>query len=508
MMRRLLVGVGKPKQRGFAPGAAEKLQSRRQRVVPRVAHRHGNRGEAGARREHLVVVASRRIQIANQPRRIAPRRVDQGIELPLVQQLQHARAQLLAEIFAAPAARRLARHVGGRLRALEALLDRRMKSPGLDDVVERVQRRLVAEAGEIVVQIVFELITAAALRPPHRVEVFDGHRIGDVGAEVPELADGPAKDAVDFGVERGRVIRLMQDTDPRALQAVGTQRGRVVRIDVSAAPGRDGIVRIFTSNHLQHRSRISDRAGDSAGDISGEAEGHHTGAAYQAHRRTQSHERLVRGRTADRIAGIAREAHGGEIGGRRRRRSSTRSRRDPPRIVWVARISRQDRVHRLDGAERELRHVRLGDHHSARVAQALDDERILAGRHPLERQRSRGRRHVDRFVVVLDEHRDAVHRPDRPCLPEASIEIVRDCQRIRIDEHDGIQRRTGLVVCIDPRDVLLDKRAARQQSSAERGLDVGDGGLFEAEARGWLCGQSRREKYGGDGDHDTHCRIV
>src|SRR5262245_29753602 len=72
---RLLVREGEPQERFLAPRAAEELQAGRQTVAARVTHRDGDRGKAGARREELVVVAARRIEIANEPRRVAPRRI-------------------------------------------------------------------------------------------------------------------------------------------------------------------------------------------------------------------------------------------------------------------------------------------------------------------------------------------------------------------------------------------------------------------------------------------------
>ncbi len=197
----------------------------------------------------------------------------------------------------------------------------------------------------------------------------------------------------------------------------------------------------------------------------------------------------MRGRSTDRVAGVAGQAERREVGRRAGRRSAARSRRHAARVVRVARVARQDRVHRFDRAERELRHVRLGDHHRAGVAQALDDERVGTGHHAFQRQRSRRRRHVDRLVVVLHEDRHAVHRPDRPRLAEAAIEIVGGLQRVGVGHHDRVQRRALLVVGVDPRQVLLDERAARQRAVAERRLDLRDGGFFDPERRGG-CAES------------------
>ena len=103
------------------------------------------------------------------------------------------------------------------------------------------------------------------------------------------------------------------------------------------------------------------------------------------------------------------------------------------------------------------------------------------------------------LVVVLHEHRHAVHRPDRAGLPEAAIEIVGGLQRVRVDHHDRVQRGALLVVRVDAREVLLDERAAGQRAVAERGLDLRDGGFFErGTARGLAAsvrdGESQRRR--------------
>src|SRR5580765_8254733 len=64
VVRRLLVGVGKADERRLAPRAAEELKARRERAV-RVAHRDCYRRESRARRKELVVVAARRVEIAD-----------------------------------------------------------------------------------------------------------------------------------------------------------------------------------------------------------------------------------------------------------------------------------------------------------------------------------------------------------------------------------------------------------------------------------------------------------
>src|SRR5579872_5906195 len=107
MVGRLLVRVREAEERRFAPRASEKLEAGGQRA-PGGAHRHGDRGKAGARREQLVVVAARRVEIADETRRVAPRRVDERVELRVVHQCVDRGAELLAKQLAPLAARALA----------------------------------------------------------------------------------------------------------------------------------------------------------------------------------------------------------------------------------------------------------------------------------------------------------------------------------------------------------------------------------------------------------------
>ena len=146
MVRGLFVGVGELEQGRLAPRTAEELQAGGQRVAARVAHRHGDRREAGARREQLAVVAAGRIQVADQARRVAPGRVDERVELQRRPSASGPPAAVSRGTLRAPCTRPLARHIVGRLSAFEPRLDRRVKTARLDDLLERVHRRLVAEA--------------------------------------------------------------------------------------------------------------------------------------------------------------------------------------------------------------------------------------------------------------------------------------------------------------------------------------------------------------------------
>ena len=74
-----------------------------------------------------------------------------------------------------------------------------------------------------------------------------------------------------------------------------------------------------------------------------------------------------------------------------------------------------------------------------------------------------------------------MQRSDRAARAETAIEIVRNPQRVGVRHDDRVQRRAGLVVRIDAREILFDERSAGERSVAERGLDVGDGGFVESK---------------------------
>ena len=230
---------------------------------------------------------------------------------------------------------------------------------------------------EVPVQVVLELIAAAALRARISSRPGDLDRIDDLGAEIAQLAERAAEDRVDVAIERRRVVGLMQHADARALQAVGAQRRGVVRRRRGRGrprspdrpdPGRRSpAARRRCRRPCASPRRRCRRRGSAAPRptrlTSPIVERRPTSAWCAAGPRIESPVSLA---SADRR----------EVGRGAGRRSAARSRRHAARVVRVARVAGQDRVHRLDRAERELRHVRLGDHHRAGVAQALDDERV------------------------------------------------------------------------------------------------------------------------------------
>jgi hypothetical protein len=80
-------------------------------------------------------------------------------------------------------------------------------------------------------------------------------------------------------------------------------------------PPRSPDRRVRAGDHLQHGGGVGHRSRHRAGDVGAEVQRHDARSAHQPHRRAQADERLVRGRSADRIAGVAGERDGAEIGG-------------------------------------------------------------------------------------------------------------------------------------------------------------------------------------------------
>src|SRR6185503_9591744 len=80
MVSGLFVRIGEADERRLAPRPAEQLQPGRQRIAAGIAHRDRDRGKPGARREELAVVAARRVEIADEPRRIAPGGIREGVQ--------------------------------------------------------------------------------------------------------------------------------------------------------------------------------------------------------------------------------------------------------------------------------------------------------------------------------------------------------------------------------------------------------------------------------------------
>ena len=170
------------------------------------------------------------------------------------------------------------------------------------------------------------------------------------------------------GSVRVALVGEAQHADARALQAVADEGRRVVLRQMcgrgcARRPDRRDRCRRRPG---RRRRRRSTRARHRPGDVGEQVERHHARPARQSHRRSNADERLMRGRPADRVAGVAAEADGAEARGDRGGGAAARSRGDAIERVRILRVAGQDRAERLVRRERPLGHVRLGDARSRR----------------------------------------------------------------------------------------------------------------------------------------------
>ena len=79
-----------------------------------------------------------------------------------------------------------------------------------------------------------------------------------------------------------------------------------------------------------------------------------------------------------------------------------------------------------------------------------------------------------------------MQRAHRAGLRELCVERVGGGERVRVDHDDRVERRTLLVVRLDPIDVALHQLATGQLLGLERGVDVGDRRFFGPDQVEWL----------------------
>src|SRR6516165_891836 len=101
---RLLVTVADTDQNRLAPRPAQNLKAGRQ-VSAHETHRNGHRRKPGRRRNAGAVVAVRRVEIADQPRRVIPGWIDQCAQFRVIHRRLHGLRQTPAALLRDDAAR-------------------------------------------------------------------------------------------------------------------------------------------------------------------------------------------------------------------------------------------------------------------------------------------------------------------------------------------------------------------------------------------------------------------
>jgi hypothetical protein len=128
-------------------------------------------------------------------------------------------------------------------------------------------------------------------------------------------------------------------------------------------------------------------------------------------------------------------------------------------------------------------------------AQLADHEGVTRRDRALERERAGGRRHVGGVVVVLDDHRHAVERPDDALARKARVELVGAGQRLGVHQDDRVKRGALLVVGLDPVEIRLHEPPAAELLGPDGSLDVGNGRfLREQQSERTRRGREREEE--------------
>ena len=189
----------------------------------------------------------------------------------------------------------------------------------------------------------------------------------------------------------------------------------------------------------------------------------------------------MRGWPTNGIAGVGAESDGAEAGGHSGRCASARPGRNAIECIRIVRVPRQDRTHGFVRRERPLGQVRLRQHDRPGILDLSHHGGILQRRPSFERQRSTGGLHADGLEVVFHDGRNAVQRARRAAGRVALVERVGNGQRLRIREHDRVDRGATLVERVDPIEVRLRERATSQRLRLESGVNLGDGRFFDAK---------------------------
>ena len=155
---------------------------------------------------------------------------------------------------------------------------------------------------------------------------------------------------------------------------------RPARYDAGICPALadvDGVGRIGADRRVEHDGQVGDGARDRPADVLRARERHDAGAAGQSLRAAQADQIVVRGRNANRSAGVAAHAARGEVRRDGGARSAARTAGIAIEIVGVLRLPEA----RADGDDsgRELVHVRLAEDDGAGGLEPLHQKRVARG---------------------------------------------------------------------------------------------------------------------------------
>ena len=183
-------------------------------------------------------------------------------------------------------------------------------------------------------------------------------------------------------------------------------------------------------------------------------------------RRAQPHERIVRGRTSDGVAGVGAKPDETQVCGDCGGRAARGAGRDPFEVVGVSGDAGNGTLGEV-GRERPLRHVGFGEHDRARGAQPRDHVGIGVGQPALQCERAGGRLEATCLVVVLDDHRHAVQGLEAAGAPVVVVEMICVKAGFGVDHDDGVQPHR-LVKRADAGEILIDECPAGEFAAAQR----------------------------------------
>ena len=136
------------------------------------------------------------------------------------------------------------------------------------------------------------------------------------------------------------------------------------------------------------------------------------------------------------------------------------------------------------------------------LTQAIDLERVPLGLECRQRERSARRRHVLRFVVVLDDDRNAVQRAAHPAARPLRVERIGGSDSRRIDGEERIDARSRLIVRGDTREIRRDQLVRGDPTRCQRVLQLARCARHRERRcrRGQACRkEGRRGRPGRDG---------